>query len=101
MSYFCKKVQELSKSTPQTLVGPQEELTRFLNMEFADLAVDLLHWWREHEPIIPHLAKIARRYIFIPATRDFFQSRENLFEPKEAASSLQLLTKFYFEISFN
>ena len=68
MDLLREEVEEHEKTSPQTLTGPTEELNRYMRMSYLpDQEVPTV-WWKEHSAMFPHLAKLARRYLFIPAT---------------------------------
>lgn len=46
----------------------RKELTVYLQTTEVDSDVDPLDWWKGHQTNFPHVAKLARHYLCIPAT---------------------------------
>ena len=46
----------------------RREMERYESFTNPGKSVNILHWWRKHEPILPILAKIARKIFAIPAS---------------------------------
>lgn len=50
---------------------PVDELTMYLNLRppsTLSSTADLLPWWRENEKNFPHVARVARRLLSVPAS---------------------------------
>ena len=45
-----------------------KEISMYLEQPCEESASDPLLWWKTHETTFPHLAKLARRYLCVPAT---------------------------------
>ena len=91
--YHRQRLATLKQQAPQ-LTGPAEELKRHMNMTFADLNEDPLIWWREHEAMFLHLAKLARKSMFIPGTS---VPSEHLFSKSgELVRAKRSLINFFF-----
>ncbi len=46
----------------------QEQLEIYLNMKPANATDDIFQWWKQREHLFPELAKVAKRFLSIPAT---------------------------------
>lgn len=64
---FDKRVETLTTSrTPQ--VDAEVELTNYLKEPLLKRTEDPLLWWSQREAVYPHLHKLARRHLGVPAT---------------------------------
>ncbi|KAG2467642.1 ZBED1 protein, partial [Polypterus senegalus] len=55
-------------SKPTLLEQVQEEVSKYRASGCLSLEADPLLWWKGHEATYPHIAKLAKRYLCIPAT---------------------------------
>ena len=45
-----------------------KEISMYLEQSCEESTSDPLLWWKTHETAFPHLAKLARKYLCVPAT---------------------------------
>jgi len=75
MSQEIRGQSEVQEVGPVGLEGPiiplKIELDTYFKMPaLPSSKVDVLAWWKVHEPVLPLLAEIARKYLCIPASSD-------------------------------
>ena len=70
------KTEEIKKPT---LPLVKEEVTSYTAEDCTSLDSDPLAWWRTNDHKYPHVAKLAKRYLAVPATSI---TSERLFSPK-------------------
>jgi hypothetical protein len=46
----------------------QDEISMYLSQHAVALEADPLAWWRQHQSLFPVLARLARKFLAIPAT---------------------------------
>ena len=51
-----------------TLQLVKEEVSSYMTVDCIELESNPLAWWRTNEPTYPHIAKLAKRYLAVPAT---------------------------------
>ena len=65
----------------------------------ADKNINILHWWRDHEKVLPHLAKVVRKVLTIPVSSskservfstagNFVSKKRNRLAPKKVEELL-------------
>jgi len=59
------KTQVGNKPTLQLV---KEEVTLYKSVDCISLDSNPLEWWRTNEPTYPHIAKLAKQYLAVPAT---------------------------------
>ncbi|XP_039516037.1 zinc finger BED domain-containing protein 4-like [Pimephales promelas] len=59
------KTQVGNKPTLQLV---KEEVTLYKSVDCISLDSNPLEWWRTNEPTYPHIAKLAKHYLAVPAT---------------------------------
>ncbi|XP_060079893.1 E3 SUMO-protein ligase ZBED1-like [Ylistrum balloti] len=63
---FVEKVEEAKPLTPQEII--EKEISIYANEQPIKLTDNPLVWWREHSIYCPHLAKVAKHLLGVPAT---------------------------------
>jgi hypothetical protein len=53
---------------PDQMSAVRKEMVRYESFSLADKNVNILHWWRDHEKVLPHLAKVAKKVLTVPAS---------------------------------
>ncbi|KAL3971629.1 C-C chemokine receptor type 4 [Sarotherodon galilaeus] len=66
-SYFKKAGQSTTHSQPSR-ASIELELSMYLQTPGPDSETDPLEWWKQHETSFPLVARLARKYLCIPAT---------------------------------
>lgn len=66
-SYFKKAVQASTHSQPSR-ASIELELSMYLQAPVPDSETDPLEWWKQHELNFPIVARLAKKYLCIPAT---------------------------------
>ncbi|XP_073699819.1 E3 SUMO-protein ligase ZBED1-like [Garra rufa] len=66
-SYFKKACQGTTHSQPSR-ASIELELSMYLQAPGPDSETDPLEWWRQHELSFPSVARLAKKYLCIPAT---------------------------------
>ncbi|KAL2098424.1 hypothetical protein ACEWY4_007631 [Coilia grayii] len=66
-SYFKKAVQPSTHSLPSR-ASIELELSMYLQAPVPDSETDPLEWWKQHELNFPIVARLAKKYLCIPAT---------------------------------
>lgn len=66
-SYFKKAGQSTTHSQPSR-ASIELELSMYLQTPGPDSETDPLEWWKQHETNFPLVARLARKYLCIPAT---------------------------------
>lgn len=66
-SYFKKAGQGTTHSQPSR-ASIELELSMYLQAPGPDSETDPLEWWRQHELSFPSVARLAKKYLCIPAT---------------------------------
>ncbi|XP_048852654.1 E3 SUMO-protein ligase ZBED1-like [Brienomyrus brachyistius] len=66
-SYFKKAGQGTTHSQPSR-ASIELELSMYLQAPGPDSETDPLEWWRQHELSFPSVARLAKKYLSIPAT---------------------------------
>ncbi|XP_039618326.1 E3 SUMO-protein ligase ZBED1-like [Polypterus senegalus] len=66
-SYFKKAGQGTTHSQPSRALI-ELELSMYLQAPGPDTETDPLEWWRQHELSFPSVARLAKKYLCIPAT---------------------------------
>jgi hypothetical protein len=46
----------------------EDELDAYLRVQQVSANVDPLEWWKNHEAEFPHVARMAKQYLGVPAT---------------------------------
>ena len=70
-------------------------MDRFESFSLPGKHVNILHWWRDHEKILPNLAKVAKKVLTVPASSaksekvfstggNFVTKKRNRLAPKKA-----------------
>ncbi|XDV44730.1 hypothetical protein PO909_012970, partial [Leuciscus waleckii] len=62
--------ETFSTTAPQksAFTQAEEEVKRYQEASPLPLEENPLNWWKAHETMYPYLAKLAKRYLSIPAT---------------------------------
>ena len=64
-----QKTNRLRTQNGDDLMSPlQKEFKRFESFSISDKHVNILHWWRDHERVLPLLSKVAKKVFTIPAS---------------------------------
>lgn len=58
-------VDQVSKPLSQTM---DEEVQRYRAVQSLSVEANPLEWWKDNQNQFPHLAKLAKRYLGVPAT---------------------------------
>lgn len=71
-SYFKKAVQTSTHSQPSR-ASTELELSMYPQAPGPDSETDPLDWWKQHELNFPLVARLAKKYLCIPATSSSFE----------------------------
>lgn len=79
----------------------QAEMERYLAEPRAKgKSLDILQWWKEHQMVYPYLARVARKYLAIPASSTpserVFSACGNLVCKKRARISHEMVDQMIF-----
>ena len=66
-TFFDKQLEEERKA-PAAKNAVDVEIDTYLSLERLRRKEDPLAWWRDHEKHLPKLARLAKKYLAIPAT---------------------------------
>ena len=50
------------------LSAVRREMLRYESFSLPSKNVNILHWWRDHEKVLPCLAKLAKKVLTVPAS---------------------------------
>ena len=57
-----------TQSQGDSLSPIEREFLRYESYSMADKNINILHWWRDHEKVLPHLAKVVKKVLTIPVS---------------------------------
>ena len=84
----------------------ERKFHRYESFIMADKNINILHWWRDHEKILPHLAKVVKKVLTIPVSSskservfstggNFVSKKRNRLAPKKVQELLLIKEKNY------
>ena len=94
------RTQRLRTENQGDSLSPIErEFHRYESFSLADKHINILHWWRDHEKVLPLLAKVAKKVLTIPASSsksqrifstggNFVSKKRNRLAPKKVEELL-------------
>jgi len=62
------QLHRIPNKYPPQVTEVKQEIERYMNVPLLPIDGDALFWWRDHAAMFPTLAKLARKYLAIPAT---------------------------------
>ena len=66
--YSSQKVGKAQTRQHQSKKKVQCEIATYLKVPKLDTESDPLEWWKRNESVYPGLAKVAKKYLVVPAT---------------------------------
>lgn len=81
-------------------LSPNDEFQRYVAEKEVNHNLSANTWWREHEKIYPILAKLAKKYLAVPATSTsserVFSSAGNIVRPSRSCLSSEMVSALVF-----
>ena len=65
---FDRNIEQVLRVSSSSVVSENTEMRRYLEESPIRRHQDPLQWWACHEGLFPQLAKLAKKYLGIPAT---------------------------------